>query len=305
MNENTDSPKVHLISATPNPRAILKLCWDIITNPGFPLNADATDITELGQIMCLTEPVFDIESKETATVIREFLKSGLGGPLEMINFVFGFEGVTRAFTHQIVRTRLASYMQQSQRFTDFEEGLPVKIPQSVKDCVGDAECGQPAIEIWEDTMKSVTWACSELKSIGVPIQDVRGLYPTNVKTNIIQSIDYNALRRMLSHRLCTQAQQEEWSPIATRIKQIVTAYDPILGEGLAPACQLNGKCAFDTILDRPCEIRENLKIQVSKSKLKDIMRSLVSYGGYDWAKQFLDEDVLNQIGDFGGEVTEG
>jgi len=259
MERSTDFPKVYLISATPNPRAILKFCWDIINAPGFPLNCEAFDITELGFTICLTDPIFD--PADCGEIVKEFLRSGLGGPLEMINFVFGFEGVTRAFTHQLVRTRIASYMQQSMRFTEFENGLPVTIPESIITAAKLGKVGkggQQALEVWEDTMKSVEWACQELKEIGIPTQDIRGLYPTNIRTNIIQAIDYNALRHMLSHRFCTQAQQGEWGPIAKQIKEIVTTYDPLLGEGLKAACQINGKCAFNTILDRPCPIRETL-----------------------------------------------
>lgn len=253
---DTDTPKVHLISATPNPRSILSFCWSIINEPGFPINTDIIDMTELGEAITFIDPVSGAAGENIETIVREFLKSGLGGPLEMINFVFGFEGVTRAFTHQMVRTRLASYMQQSQRFTDFDGNLPVKMPDSIK----SDNCDDSRAEVlWESAIGKIEFVCKELKALGIPTQDIRGLYPTNIKTNIIQCIDYNALRRMMSHRLCTQAQQGEWAPVAAQIKQIVTNYDPILGEGLVAACQLTGKCAFDTVLDRECPNREALK----------------------------------------------
>lgn len=254
-----EAPKVYLISATPNPRAILKLCWEIITSPGFPQNYQAHDITELGGDLTYTEPSFDPNAPESDKIVEEFLKSGLGGPLEMINFVFAFEGVTRAFTHQMVRTRLASYMQQSQRFTEFKDGLPVHKPSNIANWEQKAEDGSTAEEIWDACVKNIEWSCSALQIIGVPTQDLRGLYPTNVTTNIVQAIDFNALRHMLSHRLCTQAQQEEWGVVAKEIKRIVTEYDPILGNALKPACAITGKCAFATSLDRPCPRRDSLK----------------------------------------------
>ncbi len=254
--DTVNSPKVHLISATPNPRAIIKFCWEIINSPGFPVNFPAHDITELGETLIMSDPVYKPE--HAGECVKEFLKSGLGGPLEMINFVFGYEGVTRAFTHQMVRTRLASYMQQSMRFTDFDGELPVHKPSNIESWPQKAEDGSSAEEVWDCAIKSIEWSCKQLQTMGVPIQDIRSLYPTNITTNIIQAIDYNSLRHMLSHRLCTQAQQEEWGPIAKQIKEIVTIYDPILGEGLMPACQLTGKCDFNTSLDRPCPLREKL-----------------------------------------------
>jgi thymidylate synthase ThyX len=149
-------------------------------------------------------------------------------------------------------------MQQSQRFTKFENGLDVLKPKSVIDCQKVGEEGDTAEGVWDFLQKNTEWACEQLQRFGIPTEDIRGLYPTNIKTNIIQSISYSALRRMLSHRLCTQAQQQEWGPVARQIKEIVTNYDPVLGEALQPACVVTGKCAFDTILDRPCPIRDTL-----------------------------------------------
>ena len=265
-----EAPKVYLISATPNPRAILKLCWEIITSPGFPQNYQAHDITELGGDLTYTEPSFDPNTPESDKIVEEFLKSGLGGPLEMINFVFAFEGVTRAFTHQMVRTRLASYMQQSQRFTNFEDGLVIRTPSRVLNHKQKTEDGSTAEEVWGSAIDAIDWACKQLKAMGVATEDLRGLYPTNVTTNIVQAIDFNALRHLLHHRLCTQAQQEEWGSVAKQIKKIVTDYDPLLGEALVPACAEKGKCDFNTTLDRPCQRRDSLPVKVSKSKLHSL-----------------------------------
>ncbi len=256
-------PKVHLVSATPNPRAILKFCWDIINSPGFPEHVQGHQVyCEFDGKYTPINPkmgTYTENKEESDKITQEFCNSGLGGPLEMINFVFAFEGVSRAFTHQIVRTRLASYMQQSQRFTEFKDGLPVHKPSNIVNWEQKSEDGSSAEEIWDACIKNIEWSCSALQIMGVPTQDLRGLYPTNVETNIIQAIDYNALRHMLSHRLCIQAQQEEWGPVARQIKQIIIDYDAVLGENLRPACQIKGRCDFDTSLDRPCPIRETLK----------------------------------------------
>jgi len=222
--------KVHLISATPNPREILRYCWEIINSPGWP---DANG------------------PEDTSTVISDFLKSGLSGGLEMIQFVFGFEGVTRAFTHQLVRVRLASYMQQSQRFTKFEDGLDVKKPESIKN-------DPTASANWDNTILCIEDTMLSMHAMGIPTEDIRGLYPTNIKTNIIQCISYSSLRHMLSHRMCTQAQKSEWVSVTKQIKAIVTNYDYLLGSGLKRTCELTGKCAFDTSLDRECPIRDTL-----------------------------------------------
>ena len=278
--------KVHLISATPSPRNIIKFCWDIINSPGFPkhINNYTSETNNAAKIV----PGFETNNS-FGDETREFLKSGLSGPLEMIHFVFGFEGVTRAFTHQIVRTRLASYMQQSQRFTEFKDGLHVHKPSNIDNWTQKSEDGSTAEEIWDACVKNIEWSCQALQIMNIPTQDIRGLYPTNIKTNIIQSISYSALRHMLSHRLCTQAQQDEWGSVAQQIKAIVTQYDPILGEALQPACVVTGRCAFDTVLDRDCPIRKNLKLKIGKEELIKIM-SLIS-------KDTPDEELHRILGD--------
>lgn len=224
--------EIILVSATPEPRKILKLCWDIINTPFLE-----------------EKPIYSLGDLENVT--REFLKSGLGGALEMVNFVFLYKGVSRAFTHQMVRTRLASYMQQSQRHTKFENGLPVIIPDTVR----NSGCEK----VYEGVIDKIEQACAILREKGIPTEDIRGLYPTNVQTNIVQAIDYNALRHQLSHRLCTQTQQGEWGIVAKEIKRLVTEYDHILGEALSPVCTLTGRCAFNTSLDRECELRNRLE----------------------------------------------
>jgi thymidylate synthase ThyX len=161
-------------------------------------------------------------------------------------------------------------MQQSQRFTNFEDGLVVRTPSRVVNHKQKTEDGSTAEEVWGSAIDAIDWACKQLKAMGVATEDLRGLYPTNVTTNIVQAIDFNALRHLLRHRLCTQAQQEEWGPVAQQIKKIVTDYDPILGQALQPACSDNGKCDFNTSIDRPCVVRDSLPIKIKKGKLQKL-----------------------------------
>lgn len=58
------------------------------------------------------------------------LLSGNCSPIEHVSFTFAIEGVSRALTHQLVRHRIASYSQQSQRYVklaQFEYIVPPKI----------------------------------------------------------------------------------------------------------------------------------------------------------------------------------
>ena len=106
--------KVKLISHTMNPELVVatagKLCYS-------PSNLD------------------DLMEKQTPESIEKFVNMitsiGHGSVLEHTSFTFGIEGVSRSLTHQLVRHRIASYSQQSQRYVK-ETQFEYVIPQDIK-----------------------------------------------------------------------------------------------------------------------------------------------------------------------------
>ena len=91
--------KVVLLKHTPDPEAVVamaaKLCYS------------SANIDELRK---------NIEAKDQKRFIEKLVKMGHLSPIEHISFTFGIEGISRACSHQLVRHRLASYSQQSQRY---------------------------------------------------------------------------------------------------------------------------------------------------------------------------------------------
>jgi thymidylate synthase (FAD) len=79
-----------------------------------------------------------IEKTKQAEFISRILESGHESPIEHVSFTFAVQGVSRALTHQLVRHRIASYSQQSQRYVDeseFDYILPpsiARIPEAKK-----------------------------------------------------------------------------------------------------------------------------------------------------------------------------
>lgn len=106
--------KVKLISHTMNPELVVatagKLCYS-------PSNID------------------DLMEKQTPESIERFVNMitsiGHGSVLEHTSFTFAIEGVSRSLTHQLVRHRIASYSQQSQRYVK-ETQFEYVIPQDIK-----------------------------------------------------------------------------------------------------------------------------------------------------------------------------
>ena len=74
----------------------------------------------------------DLSDEEVNKLVRFVVKSGHLSTTEHIYFTFAVEGVSRAMTHQLVRHRLASYNQQSQRYVKFHGNYEYIIPPSVK-----------------------------------------------------------------------------------------------------------------------------------------------------------------------------
>ena len=65
--------------------------------------------------------------QEVASLVRRLGQMGHTSTFEHVSFTFAIEGVSRVLTHQLVRHRIASYSQQSQRYVkehDFETILP-------------------------------------------------------------------------------------------------------------------------------------------------------------------------------------
>lgn len=129
-----------------------------------------------------------------------YIAGTLRSSWEFIDFQFQINGVTRAFTHQFVRTRTASYAQQAQRVVDLS-GTGMLMPDTV---AADPE----ARRVWENAAKEAMTAYSQLQALGIPNQDCRGLAPTNILTNITAKINLRTLADLVGKRQNLRAQGE-------------------------------------------------------------------------------------------------
>jgi flavin-dependent thymidylate synthase len=162
----------------------------------------------------------DTIEKELAVIANTIRSSW-----EFVTYTFEIRDVTRAFTHQLVRTRYGvSFAQQAQRvvdMTDFEAGLP--------DSVTSAGC-EPE---WNALMDHIRATYGTLRSAGVPAQDARGVLPTNVMTNIIAKIDLRALADLIAKRENLRA-QGEYADVAREMAQKALSVHPWTYDFLYP-----------------------------------------------------------------------
>ena len=119
---------------------------------------------------------------------------------EFIDYTFEIRDVTRAFTHQFVRTRQGSYAQQSQRTVDMS-GFDYYTPPRIE---ADSEAKQE----YDKIMKQINESYQLLRATGVPAEDARGVLPTNIYTNIVAKFSLRTLHEMAKSRLSPRAQGE-------------------------------------------------------------------------------------------------
>lgn len=130
----------------------------------------------------------------------DYISKTLRSSWEFIDFVFEIKDVTRAFTHQLVRTRTASYAQQAQRVVDMSH-FSNEMPATV-------QANELAEREWEEVMKRIGEGYAFLQSLGIPNQDCRGVLPTNVHTNIIVKLNLRTFADLVGKRDNMRAQGE-------------------------------------------------------------------------------------------------
>ncbi|WP_251213207.1 FAD-dependent thymidylate synthase [Adlercreutzia murintestinalis] len=135
------------------------------------------------------------------SVLTTIMASGHFSTLEHASFTFAIDGVSRALTHQLVRHRLASFNQQSQRYVKFQEGLPYVKPRSIAE-IPEAD------DLFEDIMDAVSATYARMLELGIPAEDARFILPNAVETKIVTTMNARELLHFFEVRCCNRAQWE-------------------------------------------------------------------------------------------------
>ena len=135
------------------------------------------------------------------SVLSTIMASGHFSTLEHVSYTFAIDGVSRALTHQLVRHRLASFNQQSQRYVKFKEGVSVVKPESVL-------ANEEANAGFDEAIEAATSAYKKLLDAGVPAEDARYLLPNAAESKIVVTMNVRELLHFFSLRCCNRAQWE-------------------------------------------------------------------------------------------------
>lgn len=216
--------KVSLLSFTPEPENLVALSARLCYSP--------VGVEEL------KEKLSEDEKERLINILRE---SGHTSPFEHASFTFAVEGISRACSHQLVRHRIASYSQQSQRYVSEVEGFEYIIPPLLRE---DPEIREIFIKAMEHAHRSYCKLIEKLEKKGIrgekARQDARFVLPNAAETKIIITMNARELHHFFSLRLCNRAQWEI-RELATEMLRLVRGVAPLLFRDAGPHC-LRGKC---------------------------------------------------------------
>lgn len=167
------------------------------------------------------------------SVLSTIMGSGHFSTLEHASYTFAIEGVSRALTHQLVRHRIASFNQQSQRYVKFKDGVPVVTPHTVQD--------DPAAKaVFDQAIDACVQAYGKLLEAGIPAEDARYLLPNAAESKIVVTMNVRELLHFFSNRCCNRAQWEI-RELAHRMLELVRPTAPFIFMDAGAPC-VRGAC---------------------------------------------------------------
>lgn len=193
-----------------------------------------------------TETLLQQESGAARKFVAMLKKIGHLSPIEHASFTFYLEGVSRAMTHQLVRHRVASYSQRSQRYVghaDFDYIVPPQLEGKTVEVDGtQIDAG----EYFAETMAMIARRYSSLnKALGETgeesNQDARYVLPNACETKIFVTMNARELLHFFEERLCLRAQWEI-RKVADQMLTQVKKVCPAVFDGAGPKCVRLGHC---------------------------------------------------------------
>lgn len=202
--------QVRLLRYTPDPELV-------IAAASRSTSADST----------ATEIIDKMTPDYASRMIKQLISAGHLSPLEHASFTFSLEGISRACSHQLVRHRLASYSQQSQRFVHLKEPKFVTPPSL---------SAHPEMRgRYQEKVRKAHQFYQEMVQAGIPMEDARYILPSGMETNLVMTMNARELLNAAALRLCPRSQWEIVG-LFERIKAEVKRVAPTIGEELRPKC---------------------------------------------------------------------
>jgi thymidylate synthase (FAD) len=206
---------VKLIGFTPNPEKIPAMAGMLTHSISKP------------------EDLEKVPDEKLYAVLNEVLKLGHTSVIEHTGFTFAISDVSRSLTHQLVRHRIASYAQQSQRYVNLNDSNFVTPPKIAKN--------KKMKKAYEETMKNIWIEYNKLLDVDIPAEDARYVLPNATCTNIIVTMNARSLMNFFELRCCQHAQWEI-RQLANKMLSEVKKVAPTIFKNAGPVCKTKNFC---------------------------------------------------------------
>jgi thymidylate synthase (FAD) len=206
---------VKLIGFNPNPEKIPAMAAKLTHSKIKPEDLDKTS------------------DKELKNILEHVIGLGHTSVIEHTSFTFAVSDVSRSLTHQLVRHRIASYAQQSQRYVDFKEPKYL-IPPTI-------EKNKEMKKTYVKTMTIIWEQYNKLLEMGVPAEDSRFILPNAAYTNIMITMNARSLLNFFELRCCQHAQWEI-RELAYKMLKEVKKVAPTIFKNAGPTCKTKNIC---------------------------------------------------------------
>ncbi len=167
----------------------------------------------------------------------DYMRKTIQSSFEFVTYAFKISGVTRSFTHQLVRSRHNSYAQESMRAVDVRD---------------HTYRNETDVKNFDHALDFVFDVYKQMVDDGVAIQDAREILPTGIHTSIIIGANLRSLSDMASLRLCTRTAgeyQEAFKAIKAEVEKVHPWAEPFL----QVACVKTGICQFPNYTECPIQ----------------------------------------------------
>lgn len=209
--------KVRLLAYTPEPEKVIATAARIC----YSNKADIETIAE------------DFTDEEISSFIRQLISTSHHSVLEHSSFTFGIEGISRNCSHEIVRHRIASYSQRSQRYCA-EGECEFVYPSGY-------QTSEKAEEVFEASLANSKQDYKDLISEGVSKETARYVLPNATVTRMIVTMNARELLHFFALRSCSRALPEMQQLANLMIAEVKTVA-PVLFEKAGPSCVQLGYC---------------------------------------------------------------
>lgn len=172
------------------------------------------------------------DEKKGAKWLGNPLASGHHSVIEHASYTFSIEGVSRVLSHQLVRHRIASFSQMSQRYVDMKEAGYVVPPTIAAD---------PDLEKRYRALMDHIWSEYEALAEKVPVEDARYVLPNACTTNITVTMNARELWHFFELRTCRRA-QHEIREMADEMLRLAQEASPFIFQNAGPPCLSRGRC---------------------------------------------------------------